>query len=122
MAVMPAAESVTHCDAAGVSASAICGMRWMYRPRGSPYAWMLAALSVGMPPASPRNRMTFLARAGSPRVVQAARAARARTVDRTARMSESQPDSQLDQPRTATRPRDPPEVGGPEIALRITER
>ena len=52
MAVMPAAESVTICDAVAVSDRAMNGIRWMNRWRGSPYPKRLAAATVDVPPAA----------------------------------------------------------------------
>ncbi len=62
MAVMPAAESLTKCGTAVVSERPICAMRCRNNFRGAPYPCRLAALMVGMPPASARNSTTFLAR------------------------------------------------------------
>ena len=59
---MPAAESVTICDAVEVSDRAMLGIFWMNSPRDTPLACRLAAVIVGMPPASARNSTTFLAR------------------------------------------------------------
>jgi hypothetical protein len=62
MAVMPAAESVTHSEAVLVSERPICGIRCTYSRRGSPYPNRLAALIVGRPAASASSRITLRAR------------------------------------------------------------
>jgi hypothetical protein len=81
MAVIPAAESVTNRDALVVSDNAMCGIRCRNSLRGAPWPWRLAALTVGMPPASARNSTTFLARSAAARAgTRSSRAIRVRAI------------------------------------------
>jgi hypothetical protein len=65
MEVIPFAESETHRPSGVVSLNPTCGQLWTCSLSGALYPNRLAAFSAGTPPASAKNRITFLAFAGA---------------------------------------------------------